>query len=357
MNIKQHTVSLTPDSDQRMHLPKLMDWKGTKMVRNHSFLATIKEIVTVCEGVTEATEGSDAIRIGIVGDTHTGKTTMAQAIAHSIHKMSKLPFTIKQFSKNELMEFADTLSKLKSTNHILIFDDVSFLAAIAGKHKIDLIQQSATEIRHLEGGRDVKIIAIFGYHYTKALPPYLRQSDFKFYTSVGSSELKNMEEMLGGKKMKTVLNFQRQFLIARLKGYYKIPIGQKKLLAYKYRDPFIMSLFWNNLSLRPIISPTRDWLDPICSVCAGSEQTSEISLEQFIDEGEEKFTPQLFRTVVKQQLRLQGMNTYSPRYVQCARWIERALEKKIIILTELAGMMDIQITKTALFKKLDGVLK
>jgi len=357
MNIKQQVVTLAPDSSQKLHLPKLMEWKGIKMVRNHSFLASIKEIVTVCEGVTESTEGSDAIRIGIVGDTHTGKTTMAQAIAHSIHKMSKLDFTIKQFSKNELMEFAQTISNLKPTNHILIFDDVSFLAAIAGKHKIDMIQQSATEIRHLDGGRDVKIIAIFGYHYTKALPPYLRQSDFKFYTSVGSSELKNMEEMLGGKKMATVLNFQRQFLIARLKGYYKIPIGQKKLLAYKYRDPFIMSLFWNNLSLRPIISPTREWLDPICSVCAGSEQTSEISLEQFREEAEAKFTPQLFRTVVKQQLRLQGMNTYSPRYVQCARWIERALEKKIINIAELAGVMDIQITKTALFKKLDGVLK
>jgi len=357
MIIKQQVVSLAPDSDHKMHLPKLMEWKGIKMVRNHSFLASIKEIVTVCEGVNESTEGSDAIRIGIVGDTHTGKTTMAQAIAHSIHKMSKLDFTIKQFTKNELMEFADTISKLKPTNHILIFDDVSFLAAIAGKHKIDLIQQSATEIRHLEGGKDVKIIAIFGYHYTKALPPYLRQSDFKFYTSIGSSELKNMEEMLGGKKMSTVIQFQRQFLIARLKGFYKIPIGQKKLLAYRYRDPFIMALFWNNLSLRPIISPTREWLQPICSVCAGSEVKSEISLEQFRKEGEQKFTPQLFKTVVKQQLRLQGMNTYNPRYVQCARWIERALEKKLINLAELAGVMDLKIADTKLFVKLDGVLK
>ena len=118
-----------------------------------------------------------------------------------------------------------------------------------------------------------------------------------------------------------------------------------------------MALFWNNLSLRPIISPTREWLEPICSVCAGSEVKSEISLEQFRKEGEEKFTPKLFKVVVKQQLRLQGLNTYNPRYVQCARWIERALEKKLINLPELAGVMDLKIADTKLFVKLDVVLK
>lgn len=332
-------------------LPKLIKWKGINMVRKHSFNATINDIVSVVEGAG-ANVGSDAVRIGIVGDTHTGKSTMAEAIAHQVHHKSKLSWIVKKFSKDELVDFAGTLASLNPANHILIFDDVSFLATLYGKHKVDLIQQATTEIRHLEGGRDVKIIAMYNYHYGKALPPYLRQADFKYYTSIGTSELKNIEEMLqtkrGSRGMTTVNEFQRQFTRARIKNYYSINVGQKVNFVYKYRDPFILCLFWDNISIRIIISPTRKWLQPICSICTGTSGDRQ-SLEQFNELGKAKYGSS-WHMAIKQLLLLEGVNTYSPKVVRAFREIDRSREKLVIDLSDLAALNDIEKTKTKIMK-------
>lgn len=312
------------------------------MIRNHSFYAAINEII-------EVSKESDAVRVGIIGETHTGKTTMAEAIAHVIHKNSSIPWVIKKFTKEELLNFKVTISKLSPTNHVLIFDDVSFLAAIATKKNIDMVQQALTEIRHLEGGRDVKIISILNYHYMKGLPPYLRQSDFKFYTSIGSSELKNIEEAVGSGKMRTVFKFQKLFTHARVKKYYSIRIGPKEKFVYKYKNPWILSLFFNNDSLRLIISPTREWMLSICSICS-SGKYSTVKVKDFVKESEDRFGPNNFKAAVKQQLLLAGMNTFKERAVQAFRYIEKAREMKIISLTDLAAEMDLSITKTKMKK-------
>ena len=61
------------------------------------------------------------------------------------------------------MHFEETLAKLQPTNHIMVFDDISFISAHAGKKDIEKIQKAFTEIRHLPGGQDVKIISIFNF--------------------------------------------------------------------------------------------------------------------------------------------------------------------------------------------------
>jgi len=330
------------------NLPKVMKWQGINMIRNHSFIAAVKEII-------EVVRESDAVRIGIIGETHTGKTTMAEAIAHVIHKESDLHFEVKKFTKNELLNFKDTIAKLRPTNHILIFDDVSFLAAITTKRNIDLVQQALTEIRHLEGGKDVKIVSILNYHYMKGLPPYLRQSDFKFYTSMGSSEMKNVEETVGSGKMSTVFKFQKLFTKARVRKYYSLRIGPKERFKYNYKNPFILVLFWNNDTLRLIISPTREWMQKLCSTCSYGSDSS-ISVKQFIEEGGVKFDPWTFKTAAKHHLLLAGMNTYKNKVVQAFRYIDRAREQQIINLEDLAAGLELDITKTRLDKKLDGVL-
>ncbi len=330
------------------NLPKVMKWKGVNMIRNHSFIAAVKEII-------EVSKESDAVRVGIIGETHTGKTTMAEAIAHVIHTESNIHFEVKKFTKKELLSFKETIANLKPTNHILIFDDVSFLAAITSKRNIDMVQQALTEIRHLEGGRDIKVISILNYHYMKGLPPYLRQSDFKFYTSMGSSEMKNVEETVGTSKMNTVVKFQKLFTHARVSKYYSLRIGPKEKFKYAYKNPFILALYWNNDSLRLIVSPERTFIDKICSTCSSGSDSS-ISVKQFIEEGNTKFDPWTFKAAAKQHFLIAGMNTYGAKMVQAFRYIDRAREKQVIQLEDLAAALQLTITKTRLDKKLDGVL-
>jgi len=323
------------------------------MVRQESFLAACKEIINWAEEI-------DVTRVGIVGDMHSGKTTMAEAIAHTIHKNSKIPWAIKTLYEKDLMDFENTLKTLTGdTNWILRFDDVSFLDAKHNKKSIGMVKEAVTKIRHLQGGRDVKIILIYNYHYSKGLDKYLRQADFRFFTTIGSEEEDNMEGIMGTRMAGLLKFFARSRQQGVTKKYFPSParMKNKKPFFYKWRDPWIPVLFWNNSTLRFIISPTRQWLQPICAVCARADNTeeSEISVKQFVEESQKKY-PQAFKNAVKQFLREQGVNTYSPNMVQARRYLDKALEMKKVSLEDLALELGLKPTKTRMRKKLDGVL-
>lgn len=333
--------------------PSVISWRDTKMIRNHSIRASVREIVNVSESL-------DLVKIGIVGNQSTGKSETAKTIAHLIHKMSKIPFTVRVFEKEQLLDFETTLKKLTPANYILVFDDVSFLGATASKKQVEMVKQAITVIRHLPGGQDVKIIIIMNYHYTLGLDKYLRQSDFKYFTSVGSSELENMEKIVGNKYIELVRNFQKMY--TRMLGMvgtkrFTFMLG-KEPFSYDYRQPFIPLLFFNNDTLRVVVSPLRTWVDKLCPICDISDQSieSEISVAQFCKEAEEKLGKGAFQTAVKHKLLVNGMNVYGNSVVQAGRYLDRALEKKQMTLKDIATHYNFEITKTRLDAALDGIL-
>lgn len=353
--LQQREIVLPQEkSESDRHLPKVIKWKGVNMVRNHSFLATIQQILDFSKTL-------DVVRIGIIGDQHSGKTTLAQCIAHCTHKLSKdIPYAVRVFNKHDLLNFEATLKTLQPANYILVFDDVSFLGANAGKQQLEIIKQAVTEIRHLQGGQDVKIITIMNYHYTLGLDKYLRSADFFYYTTVGSSEKDNIEKMVGSKYIPLIEEFKKMRRHGVAKGYFSIRIGPKEPFPYKFRNPFQPELFYNNDTLRLIVSPTRQWLDPICTVCEealGQVSDSEISIPEFCKQGETNFGSRNFLAAIKLDLYTSGRTTYGKHVVQALRWIARARAKKLILLEQLAAHYGLEITKTHLTKKLDGVLE
>ena len=98
---------------------------------------------------------------------HSGKSTLSQAIAHAIHTTAKIPYAIKVLYKPDLLDFKGTLAKLEPVNQILIFDDVSFIGAEANRKQIESVKSAISTIRHLDGGKDVKIIVLMNYHYSQ----------------------------------------------------------------------------------------------------------------------------------------------------------------------------------------------
>jgi len=346
--IRTQLKTLLVEKSSERHVPKVLKWKGVSMIRIHSLRATVREIIQVSKSL-------DVVHIGIIGNPGTGKSETAKTLCHLIHKMSDVPFAIRIFGKHDLLNFEETLKTLQPANYVLVFDDVSFLGAGASKKQIEFVKQAMTEIRHLEGGKDVKIITILNYHYTLGLDKYLRQADFRYFTSIGSSEMDNMEKIVGSKNMKKVRDFQSRFTKSIVKGFFTHRIGPKETFAYKYREPFIPLLFYNNNDLRAIVSPLRQWIEKICSRCSQGSSSS-ISVKQFSQESIDKFGIDTFKTSVKHLLMLNGMNTHSRKVVAASRYLDRALEKKIINLEDLAVSLDLKITKTKLRKPLDGVL-
>lgn len=319
--------------------PKVIKWKGVSMVRDHSFIATVKEIITHAEEI-------DVTRIGILGEMHSGKSTMAMTIAHTFHTYSKIPFVPKVFYKDDLRNFKTTLQNLKPANYFLIFDDVSFM-----KH-VQAIEQQITEIRHFDEG-DYKVVLLFNYHYEKALSPFLREFHFKYVTSIGSGNEKTLAETYGKNNLGLVQQFkmQRKKAISRKAWFERI--GPKEPVKYDWRNPFIPALFWNEESIRKIVAPTRYFIDKICSICEEAEGNKEYdgkTLEEVCKMGEASVGKGNFIGALKLLLFTNGLTTHGKNVVRGIRWIDRERKARNMPLEAFANHYGLTETRTRLRK-------
>lgn len=354
--IETEKISLVPKRYQdENHRPTITKWKGESMIRTHSMNASVQEIVM-------KSKNRDVIKVGIVGEPHTGKSTQADTIAHSIHKIAKklynIDFAVRSYTKDDFVDIKKTLAGLSPANYILKFGDLSFLKSVYGIKKIEELQQAMTEIRHLPGGQDVKIILVYDYHYTKGLPPYLRQSDFKYFTGVGSSEKENMEEIVSGRYYQKMLTFKKLSDRAPSTEKFSFQLGNKGYFTYKYKQPFIPMLFWNEDSLRIVVSPTREWIDPICGICSQTETDfhTETDLDKIIKHGNVNFGPGNFEAAIKLKLRVNGMNVYNKHVVNAEKWIDNIMAEKKIKLEDFAVKYGLTITNTKLRKSIDEAI-
>jgi hypothetical protein len=302
-------------------------WNEVRMAKNHSIRAVVREILNLSNSL-------DVVKVNIIGTPSTGKTTLGEVIQHLVHKMARVPYTVRTFGRDDLLDFEETLKTLTPTNHVLLFDDISFLTATAGKRQIDKIQKAFTEIRHLEGGKDVKIIAIFNFHYNMAVSKYMRQSDFFFWTSVGSSEMENTQNIVGKMFTSRITEFRKMNQEALTKQKYAVPLGKKgKKIIYTWRKPFAPILFWNNSNLRIVVSPSRKWIDPICSSCSNTvlqPAQKSIDLEDFDKKAKTMFGERVIRQALRIKLFNMGVNTYAKRVKQCMSFIDQFMSKNII---------------------------
>ena len=355
--IETEKVILTPKRfHEDSHRPTITKWKGESMIRVHSMRASVREIVM-------KSKNRDVIKVGIVGEPHTGKSTQADTIGHLIHKIAKkeynIDFAVRSYAKDEFMDIKKTLAELPPANYILKFGDLSFLKSVYGTKKVEELQQAMTEIRHLPGGQDVKIILVYDYHYTKGLPPYLRQSDFKYFTGVGSSEKENMEEIVSGRYYQKMLTFKKLADRAPTTEKFSFQLGNKGYFTYKYKQPFIPMLYWNEDTLRVVVSPTREWIDPLCTTCAVSDDTfqSDANIDSVIQHGNKNFGPGNFEAAIKLKLRVNGMNVYNKHVVNAEKWIDKVMEAKKIRLEDFAVKYGLTITNTKLRKSIDEAIK
>ena len=347
--------------------PTLIKWKSDvpNMIRNHSIGATVQEILQA----VSVEDSQDVVQINLIGDPSSGKTTLAQTLAHLIHKRSKIPFSVRMFDKKALLNFEATLKTLEPANYVLIFDDLSFLKANASSKQIEMVKQAVTEIRHLPGGQDVKIVIIKNFHYTLGLDKYLRQNDFTYFTSVGSSEDDNMEGIVGRKYMSKVKYFKK------IRNMIKIaPEGKKTFsypllrfgppFVYTYKKPFIPLLYFNGISLRHVVSPSREWIDPICSICSAYGSTerfeSKIDMSKFKDEMVDAYGESTAKRAVLNILQKEGVVADRPKVVSAERAFRYAMTKQNLHPDDLAnafGIVPINTQRKFAKKDIDEALE
>ena len=310
----------------------VIKWKDTEMIRVHSIRAAVKEVIN-------HVKETGLVSIGILGKPGSGKTTLAKCIGHLIHEMADEPYALKIFDKEGLLHLRETITNLEPMNHVLILDDLSFIQANASKQQIDQIKQTATEIRHLPGGKDVRIVLILNWHYSKALDKYMRGTEFLFVTNVSSSENENLQQIFGKEYTSRINDFQKMCSQAIVRKIFRFKLGKKGYFTYDFKKPFIPTLFYNSVSLRYVVSPTREWIDPICSVCSNNSKDtikSTIDLNKFVDDISYQFGVGIARQAVRLKCFQAGVNVYPKRVRQCMDLIEHYFKTTVFDIEALA---------------------
>lgn len=352
--IKHITIDPQEEAEAKDRRPAIIKWKNENMVRVHSLRATVKEILAGLQVL-------DVIKVGVIGEPSTGKSSLEDTLAHLIHKMSPIPFAVRSLGESEFMDIEKYLASLPPANYVLKFRDLSFLKGKYGSKKIEELKASITKIRHLPGGKDVKIVLIYDYHYTMGLDKYLRQANFRYFTSVGSSEKENMIDIVGKHFEGIVNDFANTYVEMTTTEGHKATfrISKNRYFSYSYKNPFVPVLFWNNANLRVVVFPLRTWIDPICSICSVGDNPdlqSEVDLVKFKEDRDKLFGPQNYLAAVRVILYAHGIVSYSNRISQAIKDVNRTLEKKIISLEDMATIYNLKPSNARLRKPLAEVL-
>lgn len=330
---------------RKSEAPLTVEWNNSRMIRIHSLKAVVDEIINLSDAL-------DVVKVNIIGNPSTGKTVLASTIAHLIHKQARIPFAVKMFGRDDLKNFSDVLKTLQPINHVLIFDDVSFLKAEMSNKQISNIEREFTMIRHLEGGKDIKVIAIFNSHYTVAVSKYLRQSDFHFYTTVGSSDIDHLTKLMGRKYLRRISMFQKTSLegVTKKQFTYTLSKKRKAKFTYKYRQPFAPVLFFNGFSAREVVFPIRTWVDRYCMTCEGGTDGSQskASMEKFDEAAQSKFGIGTVKQALRFTAAMHGFYSQRRRVKQAMTFIERFQEEHHVNLADMLKFYGIENLKTRL---------
>ena len=344
MKVKHSVIKDTRTPKRISKAPMTILWKNARLARMHSLSTVANEMLTVGKTL-------ELLKINIIGNPSTGKTTLALALAHMLHKKANVPFSVKTLGRDDLSNFEATLATLQPINHILLFDDVSFMKADLSAQKMHKIEQAITQIRHLPGGQDVQIILIFNFHYSMAMSKYLRQSDYNCYTSIGDSDLTNVLTVVGKANSKKIQNFRKRQKEAILNGKFTFKLGKKgKKLVYQNRKPFALALVYNGVQIRNVVFPKRDWIDAYCTTCSGknTQETNQETIDQFDKLISTKFGPGVIKQALRIKLLIHGVFTHSKRVKQAMTFIEKYTDKNPTNLEELAKFYGLQDQKTKL---------
>jgi hypothetical protein len=220
------------------------------------------------------------------------------------------------------------------------------------KHTAE-IEKEITEIRHMDSG-DFKVVLVFNFHYPKALPPFLREFQYKWVTSIGTDNEKTIVDNYGKDNLKLVKNFKMQRKKAITKKVWFQRVGPKEPVKYNYRDPFIPVLFWNENTMRNVVTPTRYFMDKICSTCEEAEGNRDYdgkTLEEVCKHGEKNFGIGNFKAAIKLLLYVNGLTTHGKNVVRALRWIDKERMSRNMPLPAFASHYELTETNTRLRKK------
>lgn len=349
MKVVTRLIPRPETTSKKSEKPTVIEWNGKPMIRAHSINSCVDEII-------EFNKRRQFLKINLVGMSGSGKTTLAHVLAHQIHTRAEVPYEIKFFKDEQLVNFKATVQALSNNNQILVFDDLSGLVSKFGKTALDNLKAEITTIRHINDQEDRKIIMILNFHAQKLLDKSIRISNFTFYTDCQLEEIGYLEELLGKREINKIKKFQRLRAQAGIYHKFVYTLGKKNFFVYNEMDPFLPLLYNNGLTTRHVVSPSLEWIlegegRKECATCQPAVQSDEtkFNLNMFMEDYCRKFTKGIAKRAVELKLLQAGITAQPKRVLQAGDYIERFLREKKMSLEELAIAFNLKPKSARLF--------
>lgn len=171
-----------------------------KLKKNRTVLKKLIHISTLADEIIQTANSNEIVQIYISGYMGSGKTTLAQNLYQSLK--SKIDMKILQLQgknmqgKIDVETFLSALERFKQqliaenkSYCCIILDDFSYL--LSRDKESQQFKNLITQIRHLMKADNhvIRIILIVIGHLQLALPPLLRISHYRIYTSLSEQDL------------------------------------------------------------------------------------------------------------------------------------------------------------------------
>ena len=256
-------------------------WLDTNTARSHTLGTKLQDVI-------EDQLGNEVTTISIRGREGTGKTTLARDIAHILHerlaairydpakhddyvkkhiKRIQDGYIVRLLQAEDLLNFRETLEAMPPRNRILIFDDLSYV------DKLKNMKAEATKVRHIVG-KDVKVILIYLFHYSRALDKFLRDTLCIYQTSISGEEVENLKDAFKGHKRNANLvnRFMKHYFQFRKQRHITLNLARQTdtpvMVRYQYSNPYRLGMYYNGQTASYFVFPGTDRLGvDACTVC------------------------------------------------------------------------------------------
>ena len=236
-------MSVNGEREPAFGLIETTHWRGEKMLKAHSLkrhswnaaMTSMRQHQTVHT---------------IVGTAGSGKTTLAQTLAHLIHEAAWKCSTfmpVYRWGPAELANADKTLNDMPTANAIIVVDDAPFMA--------DDMQFFPPT------GGHVVVIATANHdeHVDEA-----HMSDFWWITAVNSAEFDVLDNAVWP-TYGYLRDFMNLELAARQTGQWGPRVESECM--YAWRKPFAPAMLWNGYEAHLTVYPERAWINDGCGIC------------------------------------------------------------------------------------------
>jgi len=265
---------------------KTTQYLGYPIIQNHSIQQRAREIL-------KHNQRANFTRVSFNGTMGSGKTKAILHLTHLLHDIGE-----KEFNMNYAVTRVDSklltdpdkfFESVPNVNQVLICDDASYVTEMMGKFSKAVLKNNVTRIRHRDDDKDsvtINIIMIIVTHYTKAFDKFMRDVDFRFFTTVTPEEKRSISEIVGKEMLK---KFVFRSYMMEIHGKLGIQLDSRDpddLLWYRDSDPFRLMLVSSKYGTHFCVfcDPTRIKTHVLhCNICNPEYDGINVTAQEFIN--------------------------------------------------------------------------